>query len=51
MDERKRSQKSNDEKQIKKSEQVNITYSTSKDTELDLLEIIEMYLCKSCIKL
>lgn len=51
MDERKRSKKSNEEKQIKKSEQVSITYSTSNDTELDLLEIIEMYLCKSCIKL
>lgn len=51
MDERKCNKKSNDEKQIKKSEEVSITYSTSKDTELDFLEIIEMYLCKSCIKL
>lgn len=41
-----------DKKQvIKKDYSKNITYSTSKNERVDLLDIVEMYLCKSCIKL
>jgi hypothetical protein fgonA2_07221 len=28
-----------------------ITYSTSKNEKIDLLDVVEMYLCKACIKL
>lgn len=35
----------------KKDYSKKITYSTSKNEKIDLLDIVEMYLCKSCIKL
>lgn len=51
MDERNLNKNSKEDKQIEKLERENITYSTSEENGLDLLEIVEMYLCKSCIKL
>ena len=40
-----------DKKQIADDYSKKITYSTSKNEQIDLLDIIEMYLCKACIKL
>ena len=51
MDERNLNKNSKEDKQIEKLERENITYSISEENGLDLLEIVEMYLCKSCIKL
>lgn len=51
MDERNLNKNSKEDKQIEKLERENITYSTSEENGLDLLEIVEMHLCKSCIKL
>jgi hypothetical protein len=43
--------KHEDKKQIDKKYEKKITYSSSKNEKLDLLEIIEMHLCRSVIKL
>lgn len=43
--------KNKDKKQIADDYSKKITYSTSKNEQIDLLDIIEMYLCKACIKL
>lgn len=43
--------KNKDKKQIADDYSKKITYSTSKNEKIDLLDIIEMYLCKACIKL
>ncbi len=52
MNKIKKDKKCKEKKQIVKEEySKKITYSTSKNEKLDLLEIIEMYLCKSCIRL
>ncbi len=41
-----------DNKQIAKEDySKKVTYSQSKNETLDLLEIIELHLCRSCIKL
>ena len=52
MEKDKKVRMTKDKKQaIKKEYSKNITYSTSKNERVDLLDIVEMYLCKSCIKL
>ena len=43
--------KNKDKKQIADDYSKKIPYSTSKNEQIDLLDIIEMYLCKACIKL
>ena len=43
--------KNEDNKQIEKSYEKKITYSASRSEKLDLLEIIEMHLLRSVIKL
>ncbi|MGG7163413.1 hypothetical protein [Clostridium ihumii] len=44
--------KKNDNKQIAKKEYSNkTTYSISEKETLDLLDIIELYLCKDCIRI
>ena len=47
----KEANKNKDKKQIADDYSKKITYSTSKNGTIDLLDIIEMYLCKACIKL
>ena len=51
MKKKKEDEKNKDKKQIADDYTKKITYSTSKNETVDLLEIVEMYLCKSCIKL
>lgn len=43
--------KNEDKKQIEKNYEKKITYSSSKSEKLDLLDIIEMHLLRSVIKL
>ena len=40
-----------DKKQIADDCSKKITYSTSESEKLDLLDIVEMYLCKSCVRI
>ena len=40
-----------DKKQIADDYSKQITYSTSESKMLDLLDIVEMYLCKSCARI
>lgn len=47
----KEANKNKDKKQIVDDYTKKITYSTSKKETIDLLDIVEMYLCKACIKL
>lgn len=51
MDKTKEEKKKKDKKQIDEDYSKNITYSTSKSESLDLLDIVEMYLCRNCIKI
>lgn len=51
MKKEKEAEKNKDKKQIADDYSKKITYSTSKNETVDLLEIVEMYLCKACIKL
>ena len=41
--------KNKDETQIEKKEEKLVTYSVSEGEKLDLLEIIENFLCQSCV--
>ena len=41
--------KNKDEMQIAKKEEKFVTYSVSEGEKLDLLEIIENFLCQSCV--
>lgn len=49
MNKKKEVEKDNDKKQIADDYSKKITYSTSESEKLDLLDIVEMYLCKSCV--
>ena len=40
-----------DKKQIADDYSKKTTYSTSESEKLDLLDIVEMYLCKSCVRI
>ena len=40
-----------DKKQIADDYSKKITYSTSESEKLDLLDIVEMYLCKACVRI
>lgn len=51
MKKEKEANKNKDKKQIADDYTKKITYSTSKNGTIDLLDIVEMYLCKVCIKL
>ena len=51
MKKEKEANKNKDKKQIADDYSKKITYSTSKNGTNDLLDIVEMYLCKACIKL
>ncbi len=51
MKKEKEANKNKDKKQIADEYTKKITYSTSKNGTIDLLDIVEMYLCKACIKL
>ena len=51
MKKEKEANKNKDKKQIADDYSKKIPSSTSKNGTNDLLEIVEMYLCKSCIKL
>ena len=44
-------QENEDKKQIEKNYEKKITYSSNKSEKLDLLDIIEMHLLRSVIKL
>lgn len=41
----------NGKKQIADDYSKKITYSMSESEKLDLLDIVEMYLCKSCVRI
>ena len=51
MNKKKEVKKDKDKKQIADDCSKKITYSTSKSEKLDLLDIVEMYLCKSCVRI
>lgn len=51
MKKEKKVNKNKDKKQIANNHSKKITYSTSKNEQIDLLDIFEMYLCKTYIKL
>lgn len=51
MNKKKEVEKDNDKKQIADDYSKKITYSTSESEKLDLLDIVEMYLCKSCVRI
>ena len=40
-----------DKKQIADDYSKKITYSTSENEKLDLLDIVEIYLCKACVRI
>ena len=50
MNKKKEVKKDKDKKQIADDYSKKITYSTSESEKLDLLDIVEMYLCKSCVR-
>ena len=50
MNKKKEVKKDKDRKQIA-DDSKKITYSTSESEKLDLLDIVEMYLCKSCVRI
>lgn len=49
--EKNKNRKNEDKKQIEKNYDKKITYSSSNNEKLDLLDIIEMHLLRSVIKL
>ena len=51
MNKKKEVKKGKDKKQIADDYSKKITYSTSESEKLDLLDIVEMYLCKSCVRI
>ena len=51
MNKKKEVKKDKDKKQIADDYSKKITYSTSESEKLDLLDIVEMYLCKSCVRI
>ncbi|HGD6933987.1 TPA: hypothetical protein ACI0DG_000914 [Streptococcus agalactiae] len=51
MNKKKEVKKDKDKKQIDDNYSKKITYSTSESEKLDLLDIVEMYLCKSCVRI
>ena len=51
MNKKKEVKKDKDKKQIADDYAKKITYSTSESEKLDLLDIVEMYLCKSCVRI
>lgn len=51
MNKKKEVEKDNDKKQIADDYSKKITYSTSESEKLDLLDIVEMYLYKSCVRI
>lgn len=51
MNKKKEVKKDKDKKQIADDYYKKITYSTSESEKLDLLDIVEMYLCKSCVRI
>jgi hypothetical protein fgonA2_07221 len=51
MNKKKEVKKDKDKKQIADDCSKKITYSTSESEKLDLLDIVEMYLCKSCVRI
>ncbi len=51
MNKKKEVKKDKDKKQIADKYSKKITYSTSENEKLDLLDIVEMYLCKSCVRI
>ena len=51
ISEKKEVKKDKDKKQIADDYSKKITYSTSESEKLDLLDIVEMYLCKSCVRI
>ena len=51
MNKKKEVKKDKDKKQIADNYSKKITYSTSESEKLDLLDIVEMYLCKSCVRI
>lgn len=51
MNKKKEVKKDMDKKQIADDYSKKITYSTSESEKLDLLDIVEMYLCKSCVRI
>lgn len=46
-----KNKKNEDKKQIENNYEKKITYSSSKSEKLDLLDIVEMYLLRSVVKL
>ena len=52
MNKIKEGKKCKEKKQIVKEDySKKITYSTSESEKLNLLDIVEMYLCKSCVRI
>ena len=51
MNKKKEVKKDKDKKQIADDYSKKITYSTRESEKLDLLDIVEMYLCKSCVRI
>lgn len=51
MNKKKEVKKDKDKKQIADDYSKKITYSTSESEKLNLLDIVEMYLCKSCVRI
>ena len=51
MNKKKQDNKDKHNKQIADDYSNKITYSTSESEKLDLLDIVEMYLCKSCVRI
>lgn len=51
MNKKKEVKKDKDKKQISDDYSKKITYSTSESEKLDLLDIVEIYLCKSCVRI
>ena len=51
MNKKKEVKKDKNKKQIADDYSEKITYSTSESEKLDLLDIVEMYLCKSYVRI
>ena len=51
MNRKKEVKKGKDKKQIADKYSKKTTYSTSENEKLDLLDIVEMFLCKSCVRI
>lgn len=51
MNKKKEVKKDKDKKQIADNYSKKITYSTSESEKHDLLDTVEIYLCKSCVRI